>query len=362
VGILRLLLALSVIASHVGPILGFNFLGGPLAVQSFFIISGFYMSMVLNEKYIGENSGYRLFIGNRLARLLPSYYMVLILSILTSLVIGYLSNYQNLPVLEVYYAFIPNIPSFIYLILIHLLLIGQDVVMFLGIDSSSGSLFFTSNFWNTSPPLHSFLFVPQAWSLGIELTFYLIAPFLLKAGVKRVFIIIILSFCLRLYLYYQQGLQNDPWTYRFFPTEIIFFLLGYMSYQLYKIVRLRQIPVLLPWLILGVLSFFIIEGATIFQGSSAVIFQFSWFDITYLIFVVLSIPVLFNYFKNKRLDNAIAELSYPVYLIHLLVARICGYLNISILHNGWAITLLSIITSYFILLITKPIERFRFKR
>ena len=73
-GILRFLLAISVVAHHCGPILGFDFVGGQVAVQSFFIISGFYMSLILNEKYVGINSSYKLFITNRLIKLYPIFY------------------------------------------------------------------------------------------------------------------------------------------------------------------------------------------------------------------------------------------------------------------------------------------------
>jgi peptidoglycan/LPS O-acetylase OafA/YrhL len=48
-GTLRLFLALSVAFGHFGMPLGL--LTSDIAVQSFFVISGFYMALVLNEKY-----------------------------------------------------------------------------------------------------------------------------------------------------------------------------------------------------------------------------------------------------------------------------------------------------------------------
>jgi hypothetical protein len=62
-GSLRLFLALSVAFGHFGVPLGFP--TSDIAVQSFFVISGFYMALVLNEKY-GPGS-YWLFISNRLS-------------------------------------------------------------------------------------------------------------------------------------------------------------------------------------------------------------------------------------------------------------------------------------------------------
>jgi len=60
-GLLRLILAISVVLAHTSYIFGFGLVGGQAAVQAFYIISGFYMALVLNEKYIGENRSYYLF-------------------------------------------------------------------------------------------------------------------------------------------------------------------------------------------------------------------------------------------------------------------------------------------------------------
>ena len=75
-GTLRFLLALSVAYGHLTKLPSFP--SSDVAVQSFFVISGFYMALVLNEKY-GLGS-YWLFISNRLLRLWPAYAAVLILS------------------------------------------------------------------------------------------------------------------------------------------------------------------------------------------------------------------------------------------------------------------------------------------
>lgn len=54
-GVLRLILAVSVILNH-SPIALAPWrplVPGDLAVQAFFVISGFYMSLVLSTKYLG---------------------------------------------------------------------------------------------------------------------------------------------------------------------------------------------------------------------------------------------------------------------------------------------------------------------
>ena len=43
-----------------------------------------------------------------------------------------------------------------------------------------GNFQLVTNFRNSEIPIYSGLIIPQAWTLGVELSFYLIAPFVLK--------------------------------------------------------------------------------------------------------------------------------------------------------------------------------------
>jgi len=91
-GILRFILALSVVITHSTSIFGLRGVGGQIAVQAFYIISGFYMTLILNEKYIGVNNSYKLFITNRFLRLYPTYWVVLLLTIIYSVFVSVYSN------------------------------------------------------------------------------------------------------------------------------------------------------------------------------------------------------------------------------------------------------------------------------
>ena len=51
VGKLRLILAMSVVIVHTSPLFGLTLVGGRGAVECFFVISGFYMSLVMRTKY-----------------------------------------------------------------------------------------------------------------------------------------------------------------------------------------------------------------------------------------------------------------------------------------------------------------------
>ena len=361
-GILRLLLALSVVVDHCGPIFGLNLISGELAVHSFYIISGFYMSIILNEKYVGSNSSYKLFITNRFIRLYPVYWIVLLLTLLGSLAFAFIAKGQHLSILDGFVSVKPNFWSFFYLILSNIILFGQDIVMFLGINPENGSLFFTSNFWNNSPPIYSFLIVPQAWTLAIELTFYLIAPFLLKRKTTTTWTIIFLSLSLRIFIYYHLGFQNDSWAYRFFPTEIAFFLFGHLSYKIYLRLRTSTISKAYPTsvLIFIVLFTILFQYLPFYRNSYSL---FSYNEWAYFLSITLAIPILFNSFKKMEIDKTIGELSYPVYISHLLVSRVVSAFPVAALKSGGVVAIFSVVFSYLLnRFIGAPIEKYRQSR
>ena len=74
-GMLRVALAMAVVLSHL-PLATLQFMSGGLAVQGFFIVSGFYMALVLDGKY--KDVG--LFYSNRLLRLFPTYFVMMALT------------------------------------------------------------------------------------------------------------------------------------------------------------------------------------------------------------------------------------------------------------------------------------------
>jgi peptidoglycan/LPS O-acetylase OafA/YrhL len=104
----------------------------------------------------------------------------------------------------------------------------QDWILFLGIEANE--IRFTPNFSTHELPLYLGLIVPQAWTLGVELSFYLIAPFLL-ARRKALLAFPILSLGVRIVLHIIELGRDDSWVYRFYPAELSFFILGAISHQ-----------------------------------------------------------------------------------------------------------------------------------
>lgn len=337
-GILRLILALSVVIEHTSSIFGIELVGGRLAVQSFYMISGFYMTLILKEKYIGVNDSYSLFITNRLMRLFPIYWVVLLLTIFLSFIDYYYSSGTSFGKITHFITYFQDMSffSFFFLIFSNIFLIFQDWIMFLGIDLSTQNLFFTTDFSSTDPVLSSFLLIPPAWTLGLEITFYLIAPFIVRKDLKWILLIILASFVVRLILI-SNGLDNDPWTYRFFPAELMFFLLGTVAYSIYKRLKYNfpRKKILMLILFSGIFFTFCYSSLS-----------FNYQGVVYLFFIFICIPFIFQLSKNWKLDRMIGELSYPVYISHWLILLSIGYLGLSeSYYYGFIVSLIAIVFS-----------------
>jgi peptidoglycan/LPS O-acetylase OafA/YrhL len=298
-GLLRIFLALAVVCAHTT--LGFQFTGGRVAVQTFFMISGFYIALILDTGYKNRF----LFWSNRLLRLLPVYYLVAILTLLSvsffgASIYGRIDGFDDLP-----------ISAKVFLVFTNSTLAFQDLTMFLGVNN--GQFGFVENFYESTPPLFHFLLVPQAWSLGIEISFYLLAPALCKWPTVRLLVLIFCGVILRLLLYFA-GLKNDPWNYRFFPTELVFFLCGVIAYRFYKQKNdwIRSLSHNFRLIIVG--SVWI--STAIFAHlpvSKGVLMLF------YFALVCLTLPIIFETSRNWKVDRILGELSYPIYICHVLV-------------------------------------------
>ena len=69
--------------------------------------------------------------------------------------------------------------------------------MFFGLHPRTGTLYFTPDFWYFSVAASQFLLVPQRWSLGVELTFYLLAPLIVRRSAGTIALIAAMSIMLR---------------------------------------------------------------------------------------------------------------------------------------------------------------------
>jgi peptidoglycan/LPS O-acetylase OafA/YrhL len=300
-GSLRTIFAISVVFAHTN---GTIFVDGRVAVQLFYVISGFLISYVLVEKKAYPRIGH--FYLNRYLRLYPIYFVVALLVICTYWVFGTVW-FINMELLR-------QLPWSANLLLAfsNLFIIGQDWVMFTAVHD--GHLHFATNYQASAFQVHKGLLVPQAWTLGVELTFYLIAPFILFRR-RVIYVLLVLSIAIRLYLF-KIGLgDQDPWSYRFFPAELALFLLGALAHQVLAPLYSRLLENNLP-LYSRIVTLFLI----VFSLSYALIpLGDELKKLVSIIVLVILLPFCFFFQDSNRLDQWIGDLSYPIYINHMIV-------------------------------------------
>jgi peptidoglycan/LPS O-acetylase OafA/YrhL len=202
--------------------------GGADAVQIFFVISGFYMQFILGAGKYGTITDFYL---SRWLRIFVPYVVAITAVIIASVSFGLVTgDYLTLSAtlhpegngkLGTNLALLSNATIFL-----------QDWIMFLRHEAGE-PLRFSADFWADPHPLCRYLWIPPAWSVGVELTFYLLAPLLagrLRTGM--VMGLMALSLGARWFCATRLGLDHDPWTYRFFPFELFAFCLGMLACRL----------------------------------------------------------------------------------------------------------------------------------
>jgi peptidoglycan/LPS O-acetylase OafA/YrhL len=302
-GMVRVALALAVVLSHL-PLASYKFLSGGLAVQAFFIISGFYMALVLDGKY--KDIG--LFYSNRLLRLFPTYFVI------TALTIGAIYFFNGSVTLnaELIDRMLQNPVTAVVMAIENLVMVGQEMLFWFSIDESGAMV------WDPRGPLPDEttvvgwqgIFVPQAWSLSMELMFYALAPFLARAGWKWIAAVCAASIALRLSGAYLEGVDYLLWQGRFFPTALFMFLLGMLAHKALPLVA--RVPKAVGWIVALATLAFIVTFPLL--GWTDV--RMRW--VVYAIFFVTT-PFIFHAFKDNALDRWIGDLSYPIYMTQLFV-------------------------------------------
>lgn len=262
-----------VVMSHLGIIIyGYN--PGVVAVISFFLLSGFTMQSLMQRYYMS----YKLvtnFYVDRALRLYPQFLFYAISTLILVKIFNIASPYlADTQALKVFLNF-TMLPLGFYM---------------LGLDNC--------------------LVIPPAWSLGLELSFYITFPFIL---LSRSFILMLISSFGIFFLAYLEIINTDYFGYRLLPGVLFIFLAGsVMSYNL-KISNsawFRKIPYVI-W------------------GMSVILFTKLYFSINYntpyskdvLIGIIIGIPALLA-LKNlqySKLDNLAGNLSYGVFLNHFFV-------------------------------------------
>lgn len=267
-GAFRLLLAVLVAVSHMGK----NFAGlnpGVVAVISFLIISGFVMTSLIERNYrsLGDIG---LFYVDRALRLYPQFLFYFVASCLV----------------------------------IHFLLPGTPQAAELTLKTILSSALML--------PLGFYMFgvggteiVPPAWSLGLEMSFYLVIPFLLILPMRGVAFAVSVGVFLLACLGY---INTDIYGYRLLPGVLFMFLCG--SY-LYRPKAKGLLVVAGTALSAGVLFFAITIGWIERQPFNA--------EVTLGIAVGIPLVFLLSRLRFHRVDEFLGNISYGVFLNHFVV-------------------------------------------
>jgi peptidoglycan/LPS O-acetylase OafA/YrhL len=204
-GTVRFLLATAVVLGHAGYI---GFLPPYYAVQAFFMISGFYMAMV-SGRYAGATL---IFYLNRYSRLVVTYWIVASVT----LIVVAIHPVDVLPIGAKLREGTIGLAT-VWLTFTNVFMFGQDAVAFFTIGGE---------------PASNWLLVPQGWSLGAELWFYLLVPFLAPRSTRFLLMLALASIAARAVVIAWDR-PFYPWQQRFFPAELFFFLAGMISYRCY---------------------------------------------------------------------------------------------------------------------------------
>lgn len=326
------------------------------------MISGFYMALVINEKYskLPHSSWISTFYQSRILRLAPTYFVI-------CLVEGLLYMRSHTP--NIFSGNDLTLQARSALFFINFFIFGQDMWQTILSHSATNipNSFIQSavHFFGKNALEQIYVYIGQAWSLGIELIFYAMAPFVVMSK-KRGLALFIACLLIRFYFIEHADLfPNDPWRSRFFASNMTFFFLGTMSYWIYaravsfkhaKTVG-RMVAILGTCSLIG--SVYFAGGMFLFDGPEDYDQIRLW--IFYLLFTA-GMPFLFILTKDIKWDSYIGEISYPLYLVHGFIIGSLSYLRFSPSVKLALIiaATLTISTALFVF-VDRPVDRFRHK-
>jgi peptidoglycan/LPS O-acetylase OafA/YrhL len=257
--------------------LGFN---AGYAVFFFYVISGFLITYTLTRNYDRDLPGTLAFYRRRFIRIFSLYWPLVIIALL---MVPYAWTwFSSASPLDLW---------------TNVFLIGMD-----------WSIPFASY-----PAPHNAAAVNglgQAWTLGAELTFYLMAPALMRSW-RIGAALLVASLAVRWTFVITLGPgAHTVWTYWFFPSSVCFFMLGHLACLAGFRWPLLLRPALALPAILGSLAIMTFGPYQDFDGPRF------WLS---LVLFVLGLPGLFELTKQVAWMNLMGDLSYPLYLSHGIV-------------------------------------------
>ena len=293
VGSYRLLLAILVAVSHMGvTFAGLN--PGVIAVISFLIISGLVMTALIERHYHALDK-VPAFYTDRALRLYPQFLLYMFAS---CLVIHFL---------------LPDTPQAAALtapnIALNLAIIPLGFYMFGPVGT---------------------LLLPPAWSLGLEVCFYLVIPFLIIFKARRTaFALSVAVFLIACF----GAINTDVYGYRLLPGVLFIFLSGGGLYKAHA----RGLFAAAVTALAAALMFLAIMTGIVPRLP---------FNAEVTAGIALGIPAVFLLSKLKfhPLDNFLGNISYGMFLNHYVVMYLLNA-QWPTLYNVWSMLALSFVLS-----------------
>jgi peptidoglycan/LPS O-acetylase OafA/YrhL len=292
VGTYRLLLAICVLLSHAGIVL-FGHNQGASAVISFFLLSGFVMTALIRKNYDSKGQIKKFYL-DRVLRLFPQFIVYLV----ATLIFASITNHPS-PFLEE--------------------LSGLKVVM--------NALMLPLSLYMLG--LEKSLLLPQAWSLGLELTFYISIPFILLCRLERY--AFVLSLCV-FGLAYFGVIDTDSFGYRLLPGTLFIFLLGSFLYERKGAERIYFIVA--TYVIALVAFLWVLRDSDFMRPNN--------FEV--LLGILVGLPIVAGLIRLPRgkIDEVLGNISYGVFLNHFLLIWIFQALRIEFYTTRAIVTLIAI--------------------
>jgi peptidoglycan/LPS O-acetylase OafA/YrhL len=326
-GTLRFALAWIVAAGH----LEWALWTGTYAVFSFYVISGYLMCLVMNQRYGFTLRGLRFYALNRALRIYPPYWFACVAGALT---LSFVEP-ETLRLLD---------PRWQWPVTVWDWLSNFSLV---------GLIPFEVN------PL-----VPPAWTLRVELFYYVAIALVLGRGRKIALVWACASIAYHVYVGWVNENPLIAWTERYFTigAASLPFSLGAVVYHFRQsvVARVRH-----PGSTLAIVSFawaanYFYAAATD-TGYAGPGFYVNCGISSVLLAVLIALPELPG--SWHRLDTWLGDLSYPVYLMHMqvgaLAAALCGLVGWSPSLFLVAAPLLMLVSWLMTISIDRPIEHLR---
>ena len=342
-------MAVSVVLWHSQPIFGYFGLPGDVAVHLFFMISGFYMTLIINGKYNHPN-GIKAFYVGRWFRLFPLFYLSVALTLFVHYLLPFMGGSEYSPTWRSHA--IPFSQS-LALLVPNIAVVGSDIPFLLSHGNTSGWHFSFGLPLPTFPDaerMDSYLLNGPAWTLSHEIWFYLLVPFLTNLRTLILLAITAASFGLRYYLE-----SANPWSsYFFFPANLGFFVTGILAVRASNDSRLIRSRIYASDFYTRMIFFTVVALLTLRQYIPG---YRNHAALVYWLFAI-TLPFLFKASKNWKFDRAIGNLSYPIYILHAPLLLLLNEQTGS-LRGLVSLVLCVAVASAVLILVDQPIEKWR---